>query len=235
MPIGQSQVTRLVNGIGTVADNNIFADFGMPDPTKWHIFFEDFLQNPVAADYTITKVGTGTTALADTAFGALLLTNTTGASDSIYLQRIGRSFLMNSAKKAFFKTRLKMSSATLCGVLAGLQINDTTPTDATDGIYFLKTAAAATFDIFVRKDASTGSNTVAAVATAVADTFIELAWYYDGAGLVYYAVDGVVKGSLSAAAAYLPDAQLSASFGLLNGSAVAHTAQFDYLFAAIER
>lgn len=231
----EGKVTRLVNGVTNVADNNIFADMGQLDPTKFQTFFDDFHQNPVAADWTITKVGTGTTALADINGGALLITNSAGAADSVYMQRIGRSFLMTSGKKVFFKARVKMSSATLCGVLVGLQINDTTPVDATDGIYFLKTAAAAPIDIFVRKDATTGSNTVAGIATAVADTFVELGFFYDGVDKVYYSVDGVVKGSLSAAAAYLPDAQLSVSFGLLNGSAVAHTAHFDYIFVAQER
>lgn len=230
----EGKVTRLVNGITNVADNNIMADHGQPDPTKFISLWEDFMQNPVAADYTITAIGTGTNALGDVNGGALVVTTSGASGDSRYLQRIGRSILMTPGKKAFFKARVKVDLVATSTLLFGLQNSTTTPKVATDGIYFLKSSAA-TVDVFVRKDTTTGSNTVAAVATMVNDTFMEFGLYFDGVDRVFYSIDGVVKGSLLASAAFLPDAQLSISFGAETNVAVARVGTFDYLYMAMER
>ena len=235
---GRSRVTRFVNGVNNVADNSIMADFGMPDPTKWITYFNDF-HTYAPADWVIQTVeagaGDATEALTDVNGGALLITNDAGASDVDYFQLVGEGFRLSSSKKAFFKARFKVSDATQSEIVFGLQVRDTTPLDVTDGIYFLKSDGAATVDIFCRKDATTGSNTTAAIATLVADTFIELAWYYDGDGKVFYAVDGVVKGSLTASSSYLPDTELTVSFGLKNGEALAKNMTVDYVFASLER
>jgi len=238
MSYGRSQVTRFVNGINNVADNSIMADFGMPDPTKWHVFFDDFVHYN-ATDWTITTTelgaGSATEALTDINGGALLVTNDNANADNDFFNKVGESFLLASGKRAFFKTRLKLGDATATDLVVGLQITDTTPLDVTDGIYFLKPTAAATVDFYCRKDATTGSNSTTGIATMANDTFIELAWFYDGESTVYYAVDGVVKGSLDASATYLPDTELTVSFGIQNGAAAAKTLTLDYLFAAIER
>ena len=227
---GRSLVTRFVNGITNVADNNILADYGMPDPSKWISYFNDFTSLNIA-EWTVTTVelgaGSATEALTDINGGALLITNDAADNDADFFQKVGECFLLSSSKKAFFKTRFKVSDALQSDVVIGLQVTDTSPLDVTDGV--------ATFDIFCRKDATTGSNTAAAIGTLVSDTFIELAWYYDGEGLLYYAVDGVVKGSITASSTYLPDTELTVSFGIQNGEAVAKTMTVDYVFAALER
>jgi len=234
MAIGRSQVTRWVNGVNNVADNNILADFGMPDPSKWIVHFEDFI-NYTAADWTTTAVGTGTTAQADVNGGVLVSTTSGASGDSRYTQKIGRSFLLSSSKRAFFKARVKIDNVATSSMILGLQLSDTTPKDATDGIYFYKNSANSV-DFYVRKDASTGSNSVSGVATMVNDTFMEFAWAYDPVDqLVYYAIDGVVKGSLSATSAYLPDAQLSISFGFETNAAATRAGTVDYVLAALER
>jgi len=192
------------------------------------------LINYTAADWTITAIGTGTSAQADVNGGAVLVTTSGASGDSRWAQKLGRSFLLSASKKAFFKARLKIDNVLTSSMLVGLQLTDTTPEDATDGIYFIK-ASANSIDIVCRKDATTGSNSAAGIATLVNDTFIELAWYYDGEGMLYYAVDGVVKGSISAAAAYLPDAQLSVSFGFETNAVATRAGTVDYVFAALER
>ena len=230
---GRSQVVRLVNGVTNVSENNILADFGMLDPTKWIVHFDDFV-NYNSADWTTTAVGTGTTAQGD-GLGGFLVSTTSGASgDSRFTQKIGRPFVLSSSKKAFFKVRLKIDNVLTCSMVAGLQLNDTTPEDATDGIYFIKQSSNS-IDIVCRKDATTGSNSASGIATMVNDTFIELAWYYDGEGVLYYAVDGVVRGSIAATSAFLPDTNLSVSFGFETNAAATRAGTVDYVFAALER
>lgn len=227
-------VTRYPNGVTTVPATDPLAMFGMPDPTKWHSYFEDF-DYYLAGDWTITNASAGTVALADIDGGAILITNAAGDDNAIFLNKKGEGFLLEAGKRAFFKARFKISDVTQSDFVIGLQVTDTTPLDVVDGIYFLKTDGAATLDVFCRKDAATGSTTAAAIATLVNDTFVTVALYYDGVGTLSYYVNDVIKGQLVATSAYLPDQELTVSIGLQNGEAVSKNATIDYVFVAEER
>jgi hypothetical protein len=240
MPLINSTVTRFPSGVGTAEASDIFNALKQPDPRKYHEYWNDF-DTFVAGDWTITKVeagaGSASHALAAGDGGLLLLTNDAADDDSIVFQNTVASFTMAAGKKAFFGTRFKVSDATQSDWLVGLVVVDTTPIASapTDGIYFRKDDGDANIDISVRKDATTGANDVAAIATNASDTYVQLEWYYDGEGTVYYAVDGTVKGSLSASSSYLPDANLALTFAVQNGEAVAKTMTLDWIYAAKER
>lgn len=208
--------------------------FGLPDPTEWHLYWEDF-DYYLSTDWTITNASTGTIALTDVDGGCILLTNNSGDDNLIAMQKKGEGFLLAANKQAFFKCRFKVSDATQSDIAIGLQVTDTTPLDVTDGVYFLKTDGAATLDFICRKDASTGSNSDTAIASLADDTFVTLAWYFDGVSTVKYYVNDVLKGDVSGASAYLPDTEMTISFALQNGEAVAKTMTLDYILAAIER
>ena len=228
-------VTRFPNGVTNVAETNILADFGAMDPTKFHTYFNDF-DTYAAADWVVTETqAAATEALADGDGGLLLITNTAADNDLVAMQKVGSSFKLAAGKKAWFKARFKVSDATQSDVVFGLQVTDTTPLDVTDGIYFLKADDAKTVDIICRKNATTGSSSATSIASLSDDTFVELAWFFDGVDAVYYAVGGVVKGKVSATSAYLPDTDLTVSFALQNGEAVAKTMTVDYVFASMER
>lgn len=228
-------VTRFPAGVTNAAENAVFADLRMPDPTLFHTYFNDFDQF-VAADWVVTETQAGATQALTAGDGGLLaLVNSAADDDLNAIQKTPAAFSFTAGKKAFFKTRVKLSSAIQSDMTIGLQVVDTTPLDVTDGIYFLKADNAATVDFICRKDATTGSTSAAAVATMVDDTFMELAWYYDGDSKVFYAIDGVVKGSLSATSAYLPDTITTVSIAVQNGDANARTLTCDYIYAAIER
>jgi hypothetical protein len=236
MPLA-TQMARFAPGIGTVAENNILADFGLPDPTRWITHFEDFTQGGfLATDWTTTAVGTGTTAITDANGGALLVTTSGASGDSRYAQKIGRNMLMAVGKKAFFKARLSIDNVLTSSMIVGLQLNDTTPKDATDGIYFFKSSANSV-DFFARRDATTGSRSATGVATMVNATMMEFGWAYDGIDTVYYSIDGVVRGGLNVAGTTpaLPDALLSLSFGVETNAVATRAMTVDYLFAAMER
>ena len=99
--------SRFTNGITTVPKSSPLGMYGLPDPTEWHTYFNDF-DTYVAAQWTVTAVGTGTAALTNLDGGALLLTNSAADNDSIQLQKVGESFALTARKRAFLKARVKV-------------------------------------------------------------------------------------------------------------------------------
>ena len=235
---------RFPFGVTTVEKTNPLGMYGLPDPTEWHTYFNDF-DTYVAGDWTITNVGvTPTQALADVDGGALLVTLTAADNDSSFLQKKGESFLPTSGKKCIFKARFKVSDATQSDWVFGLQVTDTTPLAAagdgvTDGIFFQKDDGDTNIDFYVQKDATTGQSTSTAIATAAAaDTFMTVAFYFDGARYIYTYMNDVLLTRIdltTTLTTYLPDTELTVSFGVQNGEAVAKTMTVDYIFAAQER
>lgn len=226
---------RYPNGITTVPKSNPLGMFGMPDPTEWHVYFNDF-DTYVAGDWTITTTeagaGSATEALTDADHGVLLITNDAADNDNDFFQKVGESFLFASGKKLFFKARFKVSDATQSDFVMGLQITDTTPLAVTDGVYFMKDDGDANLDFYVTKNST--STSASAVHTVVDDTYLTVAFYYNGKDAVEYFVDDVKKGTL--ATTNLPDDEvLTISFGLQNGEAVAKTMSLDYIFCAKQR
>jgi hypothetical protein len=233
--MGNNVVTRFPFGVTNAGQDTAFADLTMSDPTLYHTYFNDF-DTYTAGDWVVTETDAGATqALTAGDGGWLLITNTAADNDLVALQKTPAAFAFTAGKKTFFSARLKVSNATQCDFVVGLQVVDTTPLDVTDGVYFLKADDAATLSIICRKDASTGSTSASAIATLADDTFVTLAWYYDGVDKIVYAVNGAVLGSLVATSAFLPDALCTVSFALQNGSAVARTMTVDYIFVAEER
>ena len=233
--MGNNVVTRFPGGVTNVGQDTIFADLLQTDPTKYHLYFQDF-DTYTAGDWVVTETdASATQALTAGDGGLLLVTNTAADNDLVALQKTPASFTFTAGKASFFSCRFKVSDATQSDVAIGMQVIDVTPLDVTDGIYFLKADGAATVDIFCRKNATTGSTTAASIATLADDTFIVLSWYYDGVSRVAYAVNGSVTGALDGSSSFLPDATCAVSFALQNGEAVAKTMTVDYLFAAKER
>jgi hypothetical protein len=230
--------TRYPSGLSTQPKTNPLGNYVAPDPTRVHTYFTDF-DTYDATQWTITVVqagaGDASEALTTGDGGILLITNDAADDDSVFFNKVGSSFLMESGKQAWFKTRLKVSDATQSDVVVGLQVTDTTPLSVSDGIYFLKTDGAATIDVICRKNSSTGSTSATAIASMVSDTYITLAWYYDGVSSVAYYVNDVQLGTLDGSSSFLPDTTLTVSFGVQNGEAVAKTLSVDYIMAAKER
>jgi hypothetical protein len=207
---------------------------GQPDPLKFHTYFNDF-NTYLASDWVVSKTGTGTQALADGDGGLLLTTNSAGVSDAVFNQLVKQGFLMEAGKRAFFKARFKISDATQSAMQLGLIITDTSPLDATDGIYFQKDDGDTHIDLYVRKDTTTGSDSTSDIAELVDNTFITLGFEFDGKQTVFAYVNDVLVARLDASATYLPDSSLTVSFGIQNGEAVAKSMTLDYILAAKER
>ena len=233
--MGNNIVTRFEYGVTNVGQDTLFADMVQPDPTLFHQYFNDF-DTYVAGDWVVTETDSGATqALTAGDGGLLLITNTAADDDLVALQKTPAAWSFTAGKKTFFRARFKVSDATQSDLVIGLQVVDTTPLDVTDGVYFLKADGSTAVSVICRKNATTGSTSASAITTLANDTFVELGWYYDGDSKVYYEVNGSVLGSLDASSAFLPDANVTVSFALQNGEAVAKTMTVDYIYVAKER
>lgn len=226
--------TRFPSGVTNAAPGSNTGMYGAPDPTLYHTQIDDF-DRYLASNWTVTAVGAGTQALTAGDGGLLLLTNAAADDNSIFMQNTVATFLMEAGKPAFFKARFKVSDATQSDLQIGLIVTDTTPLDATDGIYFMKDDGDAQLDFYCRKNATTGSTSATNIATVVSDTFMTVGWYYDGKASVSAFVNDNQVATLVASSTYLPDAALAMSFGVQNGEAVAKTLTCDYIFAAKQR
>ena len=228
--------TRFTSGVGTAKKNTNTGFYGMPDPTKWITYFNDFTEY-VAGDWTITTTeagsGAATEALASTSAGGLLLiTNDDADNDLDFLQLKTEAFKFVAGKKTFFKARFAVSDATQSDFVMGLQITDTTILAVSDGVYFMKDDGDASLDFHVEKDGS--DTTASAIATVSDATMLVAGFYYDGKSAIEYYVDDVKLGT--SVTTNLPDdEELAVSFGIQNGAAAAKTMTVDYIFVSQER
>ena len=237
-----SAPTRFPNGVTTVGATDPLGQYGLPDPSEWITYFDDFLDYD-ANQWIITTTEAGTSsaseAIQNELGGVLLLTNDVNDNDADFLQLASTSgaaviepFKFTAGKKLFFKARFKVSDATESDFVMGLQITDTTPLDTTDGVFFQKDDGDANLDFHVEKNNTATSAT--GIHTVVNDTYLVVAFYYDGDSEVRYYVDGVHQGT--SATTNLPDdEELTVSFGIQNGAAASKTMSVDYIFVAQER
>jgi len=207
-----------------------------PSDQTFYMYHNDFFTYN-SGDWTITTTeagsGNASEALTSQAGGALLITNDDADNDLDFLQLKGESFKLSSSKKAYFSARFKVSDATQSDFVMGLQITDTTPLAATDGVFFIKDDGDTNLDFIVEKD-STSTDTTA-IHTMEDDTFVTVTWFIDpDASKVFYSVNNAAP--VSVVNTNLPDdEELTVSFGIQNGAAAAKTMTIDYVVAAVER
>ena len=229
--------TNFTKGVTNITAQNILGQLKELDPTQLHTYFNDF-DSYISGNWTVTETQAGATqALTNVDGGVLLLTNSAADDDLNALQKVGESFKFEAGKKLFFKARFAVSDATQSDFVIGLQITDITPLAVSDGVYFRKDDGDANLDFVVIKDST--ASTASAITTVVANTYITVGFYYNGVDEVVYAastdsLNPTVLGKL--AITNLPDdEELTISFGIQNGEAVAKTMSIDYIFVAKER
>lgn len=243
---------RFPFGVTTAAKTAALGMYGLPDPTAWYSFFDDFdtwvTDTSSAAKYTITTTeggtGSATEALSDAKNGVLLVTTDDADNDLDFFQKIGETFLPASGKRTIFKARYQTSKATESEFHFGLMVTDTDPFSSTagdgvtDGIFFMKEDGSTSINFYVQKNATTGQLTTTGVGTAAADTWTTLGFDFDGKQFIDLYVNDVCVKTVdltTTLATYLPDTELTVSFGLKNGEAGAQTMSVDYIFCAEER
>lgn len=231
--------TRFPKGVGTTDAQKGLGNLGMPNPSDYISIFEDF-NSLATADWVITTVEAGAGSATETATGSLLtITNDAADNDSDFFQWAGGAgavsepFLYVAGKQMFFEARFKVSDATQSDIVMGLQITDTTPLDVTDGIFFQKDDGDANLDFHVEKNNTATSET--AIATLADDTYVTVGFHYDGINGFDVYVDGNRVKKAVAVTNAPDDEELTISFGIQNGEAVAKVLTVDYIFAARER
>lgn len=164
-------------GVNSDYDNGFLSDLSFPHTLGYHIYSNDF-DTYAAADWTTTKVGTGTLALAAANGGVLAITNTTGTSDSISTQLVNASFQLATGLRCWGRYIVKASSS-LPNLILGLANTTTTPfAGFTDGIWLSSSGTALTMNILAN---SGTAQTLVATPTLVAGSYFTFMWYYDGA------------------------------------------------------
>jgi len=229
--------TNSTNGVTNIAADNILGQIKQLDPTQAHTYFNDF-DNYIAGDWTVTETQAGATqAITNEDGGILLLTNSAADDDLVALQLSKETFKFAVNKPLFFKARFAVSDVTQSDLVIGLQITNTTPLAVTDGVYFSKADGAATLNFSVVKNST--ATTASAIATLVNATYITVAFYYNGVDKIFYAAgtDSNAPTILGKSViTNLPDdEELTISFALQNGEAVAKTMSVDYIFCSKER
>ncbi len=193
-----------------------------------HRYFNDF-DTFSTSEWTITTTeagaGSATEALGNGDGGLLVITNDDADNDNDFFQKVGESFKFEVGKELWFSARFKVSDATESDVVIGLQITDTSPLDVTDGVFFLKADGSTTVNLLVEKN---NTATTTAVATLADDTFITLAYLYNGVDKIDAYVNGVYVAS--SVVTNLPDdEELTISFGIQNGAAAAKVMTVDFI------
>lgn len=231
-----AEVTRFDNGVTNVGYTSMFRMLPIPlrrDIVEWFDDFHNFEADQWVITTTEAGAGDATEVIANAVNGILLITNDAADDDADFFQWSGddaagaiENWKFIAGKKLWFEARFKVSDATQSDFVMGLQITDTTPLAVTDGVYFRKDDGDANLDFVVIKDSTATTQT--AFSTASNDTFMQLGFYYDGASAIEVYKDGV-KLATSVTTNLVDDEELTISFGIQNGEAVAKTMSIDYI------
>ena len=253
--------TRFPDGIQLWESQAGLGDMRFPDATKFIHYVEEFIDagDFVAAtptNWTVTAVGAGTRARANTAGGVVTITNAAADNDSVSVQKTNRSYVFTSGRRLFFMARLSLSDVVESDMFMGLSDADTTPiggagseeTGVNNGVFFLKIDGSALLRAFVRVGGSTIFSNLS-LATMVNDQMMNMAFAFDGrigtsdlpGELSFWtkidSEDVWTKrvGFDIDASGDLPSAVLSSNMSIQNGEAVAKIMNVDTLLVHNER
>jgi hypothetical protein len=181
-----SNPTRFSNGVSTNDAQYLMGNYPLPSPftssgsrlTGVAQYENDFVTS--VAEYTATGSGSAI-ALASGLGGVAVLTpgGTTTASAAYKTTSIAQFVAGN---QLWFQSRFKASAVSgTKSFYVGLRAGSAT----TDGLWFAKAASSTSVNL-VSTVGSSATTLVTGVATAVADTYLELGLYFDGVDLLVY-------------------------------------------------
>lgn len=237
MALNDISVTRFPFGTSDQQENTPFnsVPFATKGLVNFYQYFNDFMSY-LAGEWTITNANGGTLALLDEAGGVLRVTNGATAAWLVSAQKVGNAFLPVIGKKFAARVKVRTDDVINGAILAGLALTDTTPLDATDGIFLLKADASAALVLTVANAAAGANRETLALGNMVVDTWFTMDLFYDGIDRLYVAVNGAMVGYLPFTATFAPDIATTPTFFRSNGAAGAsERLDIDTLWFAQER
>lgn len=223
--------TRYPNGVTTAKVTDDLGSLVILDPTKTHVDFEDF-NVYTAADWIVTAVGTSPVAGADADGSAITVTTGAIENDGDWLQRNNEGWIVEAGKKLWLKARVKFDVVDQMDFVFGLHTTSTTPQTATERFLFESVDGSAL--VYFNVDDNTTDQDSGTVATLVADTWVELAAYWDGKGKVKLYADGVRAADMDVGAS-IPSGEMALGFGCITGATAAVVMTVDYVMCVKER
>ena len=234
---------RFTKGVTNVASDAIFGQLGMPDPTKYNVFFDDFNHIDYQRwTFLVSQTTDGTEAIQDSDDGRLLLT-LPAVEDSYVIMQAGDNtgkeiFTFESGKKLWLKAKFQINDVDQTDFAIGLTQRTTTDSGvlsggAANGVLFSSDDGDAYLDIYMRSGSVTiASNTVMSSLTDATDAII--GFYFDGINKVqYFNGETNLVGDLESTS--FPTTELLPGIAFRNGEASANTLNIDYICVIKER
>lgn len=181
-----SNPTRFSNGVSTNDAQYLMGNYPLPSPftssgsrlTGVAQYANDFTES--VAEYTVT--GTSSTFALTDGNGGLGLITPGAATTATAAYKTASNVAFVAGNALWFSTRIKASAVSgTKAFYVGLRKGSAT----TDGLWFAKAASSTSVNL-VSTVGSTATTLVTGVATAVADTYLELGLYFDGVDLFVY-------------------------------------------------
>lgn len=181
-----SNPTRFSNGVSTNDAQYLFGNYPLPAPfstsgsttTGVSEYANDFVST--VAEYTVTGSGSALALAAGNGGIAVLTPGGTTTASAAYKTASNVAFV--AGNQMWFSSRFKASAVSstksfYVGLRAGVSAND--------GLWFSKAASSTSVNL-VSVVGSTTTTLVTGVATAAADTYLELGFYYNGTDLLVF-------------------------------------------------
>jgi len=213
----------------------------MPDPTKYHVFKDDF-QKEDFETWSMLYSGSSTVALQDSDDGRLLITLPATEDTYMVLQcdngAGGEIFTLESGKKLWFAAKFQVNDVDQTDIAVGLISRASTGTGvfgtgAADGVLFTSDDGDAYIDFNVRAS-SAAVSTNANIGSLTDATDQVVGFYFDGIQTIHY-YTGTTNEAGTVETTSFPTAELLPVFGIMNGEATANTLNIDFICAVKER
>lgn len=247
-------VTRFPTGFTNIGPNKTLSQCPQPDPSKCHVFFNDF-NSYVPGDWTVTETNAAATeALTPGNGGQLLITNTNVLHDLVAMSPAKKGVQLTANKRCWLECQFKLSDVVNGGIQVMFQENNTTYSVGSSLGFYTGYGVGYENRIILStsktggqyNDPLTDSNggnlfndwatRILSLPTVVNNTFAKVSVYYDGIGSVYLWKDDVLMNTLSVPLISFPDDQLLyPTLVVYNQTAGANTGTIDYVFFAVER
>lgn len=236
-------IERFYDGISNVYADNPLGNFPYLDPTKYAIWFEDFIQKPETTIQWLHTQTNGTLANASTG-GCGVITQTLGGADNDLSQVAlsAATFALTSGKKMFFEAKVKVDKGaagtigqqevfvglSTVQVGANFTASDGLTMAADDAIGFWSPDGSTNLAAIAR---ATDVESIESAATTYADaTNMVLSIYFDGTTAKFFKDDSQIA-SLTG----FPTAALCPTLYIKGGEAKAAVLTTDYVLVAVER